>query len=77
DFGDRSLDLHAVAMPPSAEPRNGTGQDFRFDITGSWDEVSFTPDVRSLIRRSGAAAPLFVQPSNDSASQDAQSASGK
>lgn len=77
DFGDRSLDLHAVAMPPSAEPRNGTGQDFRFDITGSWDEVSFTPDVRSLIRRSGAAAPLFEQPSNGSAPQDAQSASGK
>jgi hypothetical protein len=31
---------------------------FRFDVGGSWHDLAFTPDVRGLIRRSGAAAPL-------------------
>lgn len=30
-----------------------------FDVTGDWDNVSVTPQVRSLIERSGAAKPLF------------------
>jgi AsmA protein len=62
DFGERGLDLHAVAMPAidTAAPDKKI-PDFRFDIGGSWDDLAFTPDVDGLIRRSGAAAPLFSQ----------------
>ena len=62
DFGERGLDLHAVAMPSIGEAKPGKEiQKFRFDVGGSWDDLAFTPDVRGLIRRSGAAAPLFSQ----------------
>ncbi len=60
DFAERGLDLHAVAMPsltgtsPEKEVPN-----FRFGVGGSWDDIAFSPDVRGLIRRSGAAAPLL------------------
>jgi AsmA protein len=30
-----------------------------FDVSGAWDNVTVTPDARSLIERSGAAKPLF------------------
>jgi AsmA protein len=63
DFGERGLDLHAVATSQAAGAKPGKETaDFRFDIGGSWDDLAFTPDVRSLIRRSGAAAPLLRQP---------------
>jgi AsmA protein len=62
DFGERGLDLHAVAKPAAdAAAPDKEVPDFRFDIGGSWDDLAFTPDVRGLIRRSGAAAPLFSQ----------------
>jgi AsmA protein len=62
DFGERGLDLHAVAMPAiDAAVPDKKIPDFRFDIGGSWDDLAFTPDVDGLIRRSGAAAPLFSQ----------------
>jgi AsmA protein len=62
DFGERGLDLHAVAKPAADAATPGKDDpDFRFDIGGSWDDLAFTPDVRGLIRRSGAAAPLFSQ----------------
>lgn len=60
DFGERGLDLHAIAMARNATAGPGKeSPDFRFDVGGSWDELAFAPDVRGLIRRSGAAAPLF------------------
>jgi AsmA protein len=63
DFGERGLDLHAVATNRMEEAKSvKEAPDFRFDVGGSWDDLTFTPDVRSLIRRSGAAAPLFPQP---------------
>lgn len=63
DFGERALDLHAIATPaPAQDKPQREAADFRFDIAGSWDDLTFTPDVRSLIRRSGAAAPLLPQP---------------
>lgn len=62
DFGERALDLHAAAMPSVDETKPGEEiPKFRFDVAGSWDDLAFAPDVRSLIRRSGAAAPLFPQ----------------
>jgi len=62
DFGERGLDLHAVAMPSIGEAKPGKEiLKFRFDVGGSWDDLAFTPDVRGLIRRSGAAAPLLWQ----------------
>jgi AsmA protein len=62
DFGERGLDLHAVAKSAAGAAEPGKeGPDFHFDIGGSWDDLAFTPDVRGLIRRSGAAAPLFPQ----------------
>ena len=63
DFGERGLDLHAIAMPSAGMAKPGKEiPKFRFDVGGSWDDLAFTPDVRGLIRRSGAAAPLFPQP---------------
>lgn len=62
DFGERSLDLHAIAKPAAGASAPGKeAQAFQFDIGGAWDDLAFTPDVRGLIRRSGAAAPLFSQ----------------
>ena len=62
DFGERGLDLHAVATSSIVEAKPGKEiPKFRFDVGGSWDDLVFTPDVRGLIRRSGAAAPLFSQ----------------
>jgi AsmA protein len=76
DFGERALDLHAVAMPSIGEAKPGKEiPKFRFDIGGSWDDLAFTPDVRGLIRRSGAAAPLFPQPP-DVAKHPGQSGEG-
>ena len=63
DFGERGLDLHALAKPEAAAAASGTegGAEFHFDIGGSWDNLVFSPDVHALIRRSDAAAPLFPQ----------------
>ncbi|MGA7383781.1 MAG: AsmA family protein [Methylocella sp.] len=62
DFAERGLDLHAVAMPSTGMAKPGKEiLKFRFDVGGSWDDLAFSPDVRDLIRRSGAAAPLFSQ----------------
>ncbi|HUI20461.1 MAG TPA: AsmA family protein [Methylocella sp.] len=61
DFGERGLNLHAVAKPVAAAPQGKEAPDFAFDVSGSWDDLALTPDVRDLIRRSGAAAPLFSQ----------------
>jgi AsmA protein len=49
-------------MPSIGEAKPGKEiPKFRFDVGGSWDDLAFTPDVRGLIRRSGAAAPLLWQ----------------
>ncbi|HEY8033733.1 MAG TPA: AsmA family protein [Methylocella sp.] len=62
DFGERRLDLHAVAMPSAGMVKPGKEiPKFQFDVGGAWDDLAFRPDVRDLIRRSGAAAPLFPQ----------------
>jgi AsmA protein len=61
DIAERSLNLHAIATPGSEAPDEmmQENREFRFDVAGSFDNPLFLPDVQSLIRRSGAAAPLF------------------
>jgi AsmA protein len=54
---DRALDLKAGVAPTTAGP--SLAPSIVFDLTGRWQDVIVTPDARSLIRRSGAAKPLF------------------
>jgi AsmA protein len=62
DLAERALNLRAVATPAGAADASGReAPQFRFELIGSWDDLIFIPDVRSLIRHSGAAAPLFPQ----------------
>jgi len=53
----RELDLKGVATLISST----TGNEFAlpFIVTGQWDDPIMLPDPQSLIRRSGAAAPLL------------------
>ena len=54
---DRTLQVTAGIMP--ADTPAGQSPALSFDVTGDWDNVAVTPQVRSLIERSGAAKPLF------------------
>jgi AsmA protein len=54
---DRSLQVTAGISP--ADAPTGQSPALAFDVTGDWDNVAVTPQVRSLIERSGAAKPLF------------------
>ncbi|GEO15818.1 cell envelope biogenesis protein AsmA [Microvirga aerophila] len=52
---DRTLNLKADVSAPAQNP----SPSILFDVNGGWDNVTVTPDARSLIQRSGAAKPLF------------------
>ncbi len=52
----RDLDLKGVATLVSTRPSNEF--DLPFVVQGPWDDPIMLPDPQSLIRRSGAAAPL-------------------
>ena len=58
---DRRLDLRAIVSTggtgDAAKPRT---QVFAFDVAGPWDHPDVVPDARGLIKRSGAAQPLFA-----------------
>lgn len=55
-IGDRAVDLKGVAvLLRSPGPRF----ELPFVIRGPWSSPSVVPDAESLIRRSGAAAPLL------------------
>ena len=54
--GDRAVDLKGVAA--LVRPA-GAGFELPFVIRGPWSSPSVVPDAESLIRRSGAAAPLL------------------
>ncbi|SFK32662.1 AsmA family protein [Methylocapsa palsarum] len=60
DIGEQALNLHGAASPfdKTSDPAPEARQ-FQFDVAGPWDGLEFVPDARSLIRHSGAAAPLF------------------
>lgn len=53
--------LYAIAGQANAAPgtNGGTGIALPFEITGALEDPVLMPDARSLIRRSGAAAPFF------------------
>ena len=53
----RDLDLKGVATLASSETANEF--DLPFVVQGPWDDPIMLPDAQSLIRRSGAAAPLL------------------
>jgi AsmA protein len=53
----RDLDLKGVATLVSSE--TATTFDLPFVVQGQWDDPIMLPDAQSLIRRSGAAAPLL------------------
>ncbi len=53
----RDLDLKGVATLASSEAANEF--DLPFVVQGPWDDPIMLPDAQSLIRRSGAAAPLL------------------
>jgi AsmA protein len=53
----RDLDLKGVATLMSGETANEF--DLPFVVQGQWDDPIMLPDAQSLIRRSGAAAPLL------------------
>jgi AsmA protein len=53
----RDLDLKGVATLTSNETANEF--DLPFVVQGQWDDPIMLPDAQSLIRRSGAAAPLL------------------
>ncbi|WP_230531161.1 AsmA family protein [Microvirga roseola] len=72
---DRALSLKAHVSQAGASPDPDVA--LEFDITGGWDSVTVMPDVRSLIKRSGAAKPLFgrqqlIQPSSQNPLATAQ-----
>lgn len=62
-IAERHIDLRAVvaAKGDGAEKKPA----FAFDIAGPWDHADIVPDARGLIRRSGAAQPLFAPRAED------------
>jgi AsmA protein len=57
---ERDLDLKGVAsLLPAAGKDGASAFDLPFVVRGHWEDPVMLPDVQSLIRRSGAAAPLL------------------
>lgn len=54
---DRTLSMTANVSPAGAPA--GQSPALVFNVLGDWDNVAVSPQVRSLIERSGAAKPLF------------------
>jgi AsmA protein len=55
----RDLDLKGTASLAGANPADPAGFELPFVVQGRWDDPVMLPDAQSLIRRSGAAAPLL------------------
>jgi AsmA protein len=54
---DRTLSMTANISPADAPADQSPA--LVFNVMGDWDNVAVSPQVRSLIERSGAAKPLF------------------
>ena len=55
----RDLDLKGTASLVSASAESAPSFELPFVVQGRWDDPIMLPDAQSLIRRSGAAAPLL------------------
>lgn len=56
----RDLDLRGTAsLSPAVKETPGAPFELPFVVRGQWEDPLMLPDVQSLIRRSGAAAPLL------------------
>jgi AsmA protein len=55
----RDLDLKGTASLLSSPASEAPAFELPFVVQGSWNDPIFLPDAQSLIRRSGAAAPLL------------------
>ena len=55
----RDLDLKGTAALVSAVADDPPVFELPFVVQGRWDDPIMLPDAQSLIRRSGAAAPLL------------------
>jgi AsmA protein len=55
----REVDLKGTASLIPAASDTKSGFDLPFVVQGPWDDFIIVPDPQSLIRRSGAAAPLL------------------
>jgi AsmA protein len=58
-LGDRSFDIRGTAQAVGAQVSAVEPTSLPFELTGTFDEPLLLPDAKSLIRRSGAAAPFF------------------
>ena len=56
---ERDLDLRGTASLVGANPKDPGGFELPFVVQGPWEDPILLPDARSLIQRSGAAAPLL------------------
>lgn len=56
---DRDLDLKGTARLVGPQTNVATEFELPFVVQGPWDDPIMLPDAESLIRRSGAAAPLL------------------
>ena len=54
---DRTLEVTANVSPADAPA--GQSPSLVFEVSGDWDNVGVSPEIRSLIERSGAAKPLL------------------
>jgi len=59
----RDLDLKGTAslIPAGATENTPAAFELPFVVQGPWDDPIMLPDTDLLLRRSGAAAPLFEQ----------------
>lgn len=66
DIAERTLDLAGIAL----RREDGTARPILpFKLDGTWRAPAFRPDVNTLLRRSGAAAPLFPAAQTPAATQ--------
>lgn len=61
-LGERSFDIKGNAQAVGAQVAAVEPTSLPFELTGTFDEPLLVPDAKSLIRRSGAAAPFFGEP---------------
>lgn len=71
-LSERALSLTANVSPAGAPA--GQAPALVFDVGGDWDNVAVSPQIRSLIERSGAAKPLFPTLREPSGQQRPQAA---